>query len=218
MSGPTGITASAQALTTIEHVKQFMGKKDQEPYQDQLIQLLINSASDHIHTVTSREFKSALSPNPGVRNFALQTPFPGWTYVNFGRFQCQAGTVTLVQIDTDVSSPGATTITSDQYQLFPISNDFGIVTGIRFYTYAVGPVLRQGANIPRQLSVTATWGWSSVPAAVEQACILTVATWVRRDSQQYSSTFNTEEAAHQRPQAIPSAAWDLLAPYMKVPV
>ena len=208
------IAASAIALTTTNNVKLFMGRADEDPTQDDQIQLFINNASRTIIRECDREFKSDLGT--GTRSFATPKDFPGYGYVTFNQFCVQSNSITLVQIDTDTTNP--TTIDPTQYQLHPINNLWGVATGIRFYTYAVGSILRQGAGMRRQVSVTGTWGFTSVPEDVEHACILTVVSWLRRDAQGYSQRADIEEPKTGKSRAIPPPAWDLLAPYFRIPV
>jgi hypothetical protein len=52
-----------------------------------------------------------------------------------------------------------------------------------------------------------------VPPNVEQAAIITVATWLRRDVSAFSTTFDLDEQKVERPEALPSAVTRMLAPY-----
>lgn len=210
------VSPSAQAFITVDDVKEYLGRKDTDPSQDAVLQRIVNGACKQIHSYTGREWVSTLNPNPGGKDFPLRPGFTGYGYVSFGRSQCQVGSITGVQIDTDTPTP--TDVPSTQYSAQPINADWGVWTGLQLYTYASGNVLRTGAGIQRRVTVSARWGWASVPDDVIEAALITAATWLRRDVQTFSQQANLEEEHLQRPRAIPSQACDLLQEYLQVPV
>jgi hypothetical protein len=67
----------------------------------------------------------------------------------------------------------------------------------------------------RQVEVTATWGWTSVPADVEHATIVTTGIWLRRDVSAFSTTYVLDEDRVERPESLPSAVRAMLGPYRR---
>jgi hypothetical protein len=132
--------------------------------------------------------------------------------IRFGGWDLQAVTGAGVQIDTDAAST-PTTIPSTQYQLGPVSAPNGVYSYLRFYTFSIGPILRQAMGIPRQVAITGTWGWPSIPADVENAAIITVAKWRKRDQVSYASEFPTPAPSDGL--NLPLDARVLLAPYRR---
>lgn len=171
-------TLSATALTTLDQAKLWLAEGDLDPTQNDRLTWLINAASNTIMEYAQREFVSTLGS--GTRAFALKRD----GLVTFGKWDLQSAS--LVQIDTETGG-SPSTITTDQYQLWPVDAPHGVYRGLKFYSFTVGPVLRQLYSLGRQVSVTGTWGFASVPADVEQACLITVAKWFRRDQVSWSS-------------------------------
>ena len=196
---------SSTALTTLAEAKEWLGITDTT--QDSRLTWLINAASSAVTDYAQREFVSALGT--GTRNFALKRD----GLVTFGRYDLQSAS--LVQIDTD-GSVTATTIDPTQYMLAPVDAPYGVYGSIRFYTFTIGPVLRQWAGgIPRQVSVTGTWGFPSVPADVEQACLITVAKWFKRDQVAWSQDYAVPQAGPGDGLNLPFDARMLVQPYKR---
>jgi hypothetical protein len=49
------------------------------------------------------------------------------------------------------------------------------------------------------VTITGDWGYPSVPADVEDACIKTVGIWLKRDVSAFSRTYNLDEGRTERP-------------------
>ncbi len=202
------VTASPTALTTLGNVKRWLGIDDEDPTRDAELQFKINAASSLITDYCLREFVSPLGTGPRNFNFG-----PNVGYLDFGRYNLQS--ITDIQIDTDTVSP--TDIPATQYTLMPTEQFYGTYTGIKFYTYAIGNPIRRGAGLGRQITVTGTWGFPTVPSEVEEATIYTVGVWQRRDGEGYNQMVDPElGGALQRSVALPSQAQAMLAPLKKI--
>lgn len=168
------VTLATYALTTENRVKeQGTGIDASDPTQDEQIRFLINSASERIMEYAGREFKTAAS-NPATRIFPIREN-GCYSDIDFGRYDAQS--ITTVVLDTQLGQTG-TTITTTQYQPFPIGAPDGVIKTLRLiYPVSFGYV-PDGSR--RQASVTGTWGWPSVPGRVEHGCVETVKEWLLR--------------------------------------
>ena len=199
---------AAGDLTSVEKVRQFLQKPAADTNQDTLIADLITRASRVLQRRFGREWATTLSPNPGTRSFTYR----GGGVVSLGPYEVRA--VTGVSYDAQGDSP--TTLSSGDWFLRPVESQDGVYSSLYLPDYIRDNTMG-GAFPDRVVSVTGTWGWASVPADVEHACIVTVATWLRRDVQAFSSTFSIDEGRLERPEAIPASV-ARTHDYYRVPV
>lgn len=193
-------------LTTVDSVRQFMQFRDADTEQDPIIPSLVTAASRAIMRDCQREFKTGVADGT-----AREFEYKGDGFLDLGPFDLRALADPGVEVDSDGDSP--TTITTDQYRLYPFPNAEGVFTALRLDVSWQGSFNRWPV---RRVRVTGDWGWPSVPDEVETACIITVATWLRRDVSAFSTTFSIPEDRLERPEAIPSAARALLAPFRRM--
>lgn len=202
----------AGSLASVNEYKAFVGQDFADTSQDAMIRLWLAAASTAIQVYTRREFISALGT--GTRNFEVRST----GYVSFRRYDLQSAS--LVAIDTEgTDGVTATTIDPSQYMLLPVDAPDGVYTSLRFYTFSVGPILRQVYGVSRQVSVTGTWGYPAVPADVKRAALLCARDWKLGYSDSYSETLAprmNDEITTGRADNIPAPARLLLDPYRKV--
>ena len=192
-------------LTTTTAVRAFAGKPSADTAQDAIIASLISRASLLIMRWTEREFVT----NPSLsteREFEVELTRDG--FMELAPYDAQAETITLVELDTDISTPR--TLSADEWRAWPIPAKDGVVSALRLIPISFGGFHRFRH---RRIRITATWGWPSVPADVEHATIITVLTWLKRDSSAFSTTFKLDEGVTERPEVLPSAVRALLAHY-----
>lgn len=92
-----------------------------------------------------------------------------------------AATVTAVALDSRGDGTFTTTLASTQYQLYPLDvGQPGVRGGYR--EIRIRPLTAQSFLPGYQVRVTGTWGYGSVPASVEEACILLANRYFRRSS------------------------------------
>src|SRR2546422_129853 len=115
---PNGL--AADALTTLDQVKLWLGQDDLDPAQNDRLTWLINSASTAVMAFCQREFVSLVAPGT-IRTFPLLSA----GYIRFGGWDLQS--TTLVQVDTDTAST-PTTIPDTQCQLQPVTKPNGVYT------------------------------------------------------------------------------------------
>ena len=194
-------------LTTTSNVRAFLQKPTGDTAQDSIIGTLISRASLAIMRYTEREFITSASGST-AREFEVELLRDG--FMSLAPYDAQAGTITLVELDTDLST--SRTLSADEYRTWPIPAKDGVVSALRLIPISFGGFHRFRH---RRVKVTATWGWTSVPADVEHAAIITVATWLKRDISAFSTTFKLDEGVTERPEILPSAVRALLAHYRR---
>jgi hypothetical protein len=199
-------------LTNIDAVREFLQIPGEDITQDDLIESLITRAS------------AAIQGLPGVPVFrpaasaSIEFIYRGGRRLSLGRYALR--TAGQVQVDTDTSSPTTLTEGTD-YWLRPLPPDEGVYRWLKLnlgdalYTPAGGTTARDA--LEREITITGTWGYQDVPADVEHACIITVAEWLRRNVQAFSTTLNTEAGILDRPEAVPHAAKAALRRYRRTP-
>lgn len=183
-------------LCTLSDVRSFLQKQTSDTGQDTIIQSLISRASLAIMRYCDREFAPASSSGT-VRKFVWDAKTD---FLDLAPYDLQA--VTLVRIDSDTSSP--TTLTTDEYRLWPRPNRDGVYQAMRVRPWTIVSPTWQFPDV-REVEVTGTWGFASIPEDVKHAAIATTAIWLRRDIAAFSSTFNITEDRVERPEFLPSA-------------
>lgn len=162
--------ALGDPYTTLPEIKAYLGMQEDDRYDVPL--------SDAVDSV-SREIEGFCN-----RQFNKQTGVTTRTYV-----ADSAGFVRVDDLWTDVglvitSGVGyGTTWALGSYDLYPLN---GVVDGQTGWPYSKIKVSDIGANTfvrGQKIQVTASWGWSAVPAPVEQACkIMAAATFQIKDA------------------------------------
>jgi hypothetical protein len=187
----------ATDLCSVEQVREFLQKQVSDVTQDPVILSLIGRASRAITRLTQREFTPTTA---ATRTFRTTGRF-----VDLSPYDIR--TATQVR---DLEGP--TVLDTDEYLLLPLPSQDG--------TYFMLELYGSGLTTPRfkhrRVEVTGDWGFADVPADVEHACIVTVATWLRRDVAAFSTTFSIDEARLERPEALPFAVARSLDSYKRV--
>lgn len=198
-TAPVASVPSGSDLTTLAAVRAFMQKPAADTDQDTLIQQAITRASAAIMNDVDREFV------PQSTGLARKFSYTGGGYLYFGSYDLRA--VTLAQIDTDLTP---VTLATTDYVLQPLQPREGVYTWMKLPNHAASEWS------PREVTITGNWGFPSIPADVEEACILTVIDRLKRDVSGYTQSAYSEDAATiLRPISIPLAARRLLDPYRR---
>lgn len=197
-------------LCTLADVRAYQNKPTADTAQDALTQSLITRASRLIMRECQREF-STTGTNPQTRTFRY--PDTGG-FLSFAPYDLQSASA--VVFNPESSSPLTLDASVGDYELQPVEAPDGVYTGMRFsgWRWLGDPtnLLRYGY---RQLRITGNWGFPAPPFDVVQACVVTVALWLRRDVQIFSATFSIDEGRLERPQALPSAVQAMLDPWRR---
>jgi hypothetical protein len=200
---------AAQDLTTLAAVQEHRQKLDtSNTTQDAIIGSLITVASDMIMNYTQREFVDVAGSGdtPTARTYRYE----GRGVLPLG--QDDARSVTQVRIDTDTDSP--TTLDATQWKAHPTRQRDGVITALHLIGVS-GPVqTTQAYPVYREVEVTGTWGWPSVPEQVERACILLVMDLLSR-----TSSWRNDDSDGLLPSsggvAMPLHVRTMLAPYRR---
>lgn len=199
---------ASQDLTTLAQVREHQQRTDaSNTTQDALIGDLITVASDMVMSYTQREF--APTSGSGSTPVARTYRYDGRGMVNLA--PDDARTVTQVRIDTDGSDP--TTLTSDQFKLWPTRAKDGVYTHLHLIGVSGGSTLTDYPTY-REVEVTGTWGWATVPTPVERACILLVMDLLSRTSNWKSSDMDSMMPSGSSV-AIPLHVRTMLSPYKR---
>jgi hypothetical protein len=197
---------AATDLCSVEDVREFIQKPDADTDQDGIIASLITRASLAITRYCDREFVTT-SVGSTARLFEADVS-SGSAFLSLAPYDLR--TVTQIRIDTDLTP---SILSTDEYRLYPINKPDGVYTSLRLQplSFSTGRVMWP----MRQVEITGTWGFPSVPVDVQHACLVTVSIWLKRDVQAFSRVFNVDEGRLERPDAIPAAASAALQPYVR---
>jgi hypothetical protein len=196
---------AAQDLTTLAEVREHQQRTDSSnTTQDSLIGDLITVASDMIMEYTQREF--APQSNSTARTYR----YDGRGVLNLA--PDDARTVTQVRIDTDGDSPA--TLDSTQYKLWPTRSKHAVYSHLHLIGVPGRAVTTEAHPVYREVEVTGTWGWGSVPEPVERACILLVMDLLSRTSNWKNSDVDSL-APSGTGVAIPLHVRTILSPYKR---
>jgi hypothetical protein len=204
-------TLVATALTTLDQAKLWLGIPDLDPSQDDRLTWNINSATAGIQAFCQDEFVSAQG-TASPRTFVLDRHPNGYLRASFGLYALQSANAVVVDPD---QTPTGGTVDPAQYQLAPLGGDYGVYRSIRIYSTVARPVSVTSYQFQRTISVAGTWGYPSVPADVEQACLITVAKWYRKDQTSYSNEFGASLPQEEASLSLPYDARVLLLPYRR---
>lgn len=207
VSGPAVLTGSD--LCTVADVRLQLQKPVGDTDQDALIGDIITAASRAILQWTGRQFLTDSAPSTRL------APVGGYwraRMIPIGDLTTTPSAVTVV--GEDGSTSATLTVATDVQALWgdtafstaPI-HAWQPITALRLRSSA-------GQLLPTdQLQVTGTFGFPAVPEDVVRACITTVALWMRRDVQAFSTTYSVDEGRLERPEALPSQVMRMLGPY-----
>lgn len=193
-------------LTTRAAVRTFLQKPAADTNQDALIDTLITAASRAIGNYAQREFVPTAS---ATRQFLLRG---GYT-LDLAPYDLR--TVTTITLDPDLPVAEQTTLTTADYKLRPKPAVDGTYQQIRLN---VTPRDTPGKPSDREVAISGAWGFAAIPEDVSDACIKTVAIWLRGEVQAFATTFSLDEQRLERPEALPSAVRGALRHYRPIPV
>jgi hypothetical protein len=189
-------------LTTVAAVRAFLQIPSTDDEQNAIIASLITRATRVIQVWTSREFAPA---DGAARSFVCGRH----GHIDLAPFDLRA--VTSVVYDTD--PPGSElTLDASDYRLGPITSRDGVYQWVDIYRRHRPQRWRRDLVV----TITGDWGYPSVPADVEDACIKTVGIWLKRDVSAFSRTYNLDEGRTERPEVLPAAVAAELAPYRPI--
>ena len=208
---------AAGDLTTRAAVQTFLESTDTS--RNDAIDAAITNASAAITRYCAREFTATASATRTFDVDPTETRGPLGPYlVDLAPYDLR--TVTTAHLHYGTADEIA--MTSADYLLLPENGTGGTYTGLlirRSVDVKAGDRLADFGSA--QLRLAGAWGFSSVPTDVAYACILTVASWLRRDVPALEAGLDDPRMMlpdQPMGRRIPGAALALLQPFRRVPV
>lgn len=216
-AGTQPVPSAGGNLTTRAAVQAFLESTDTS--RNDAIDAAIINASAAITRYCAREFTPTAS---ATRTFAI---VPTETAGPLGPYRVDLAPYDLRTITTAHLHYGTTdqvTLTAADYLLRPENGTGGTYTDLLLRLSASVKVGDRFANFgSSQLRIAGAWGFSAIPADVAYACILTVASWLRRDVPALEAGLDDPRMMlpdQPMGRRIPGAALALLQPFRRVPV
>jgi len=203
---------ATNALCTLQEARHYIKRKLNDDSSDPLIEDLINAASTAIHGYCHRQFK----PQDAATNVAKKFVYDGSGELWFAELDTELAELTSIVLYTDQPSSSqktlaaATATAEAEYRLEPRNK-----TAESTYLSLILPRLSRPRLEDYEVTVTGKWGAGSVPADVNLACRMAVATWYNRNAAAIDAGspgglgFNTFVTS-QKEEALPSAVRLLL--------
>lgn len=192
-------------LCTLTEVREFLQKETGLTSSDALLSSLITRYSKAINIYCNRQF------TPAETNTSHY-------------FEVQGRVIDLSPYDLNNISGGShyiklngTTLTSDDYRLYPRTMPDGVYTSIELSSNALANVTPSHFN-NTDLEIKANWGFTSVPDDVKHWAIIAVAIGYRADAAAFSTSFSIDEDRLTRPESLPSAVRSGLNHYKRISV
>lgn len=197
---------SGAALISLDEARLFLQKENEEDAQDEVIEDLIEAASDEIARCTKREF----APR-GEESEERTFPYAGNRLVDLEPYDVRE--VDAITLGADLESP--IELAPAEWSLRPLPPRDGVFQSIRL-RLADSTVLEiPGGDQTCAIAVTGKWGFPAVPESVKHWCKVTVATWLRKDVSAFSRTLQLEDDRVEAPEELPTAAMRGLRRYKR---
>lgn len=205
-------TVGASDLCTLTDVRVALEIPATDTSRDPLISSLITAASGAIMLECEREFAPVTAS--ATRRFRIDS----WV-MSLAPYDLR--TVSSFVLHPESSSPITLTAGTD-YNLEPVTSKTGTYTSVQFSAYLASlPSSQTAFSFGYALcDITGAWGFASVPEDVQRACVITVASWLRKD---VSALVGPEldlgggiAPAFAPTMEIPHAAMALLSPYYRL--
>lgn len=168
---------AAGDLTTLASVREYLQLSAGQTDTDALLSTFITQASQAIMRWTGREFAPQSAAT--TRKFRYE----GGGVLRLAPYTLASSVTPTITIDTDGSTPSNTALTVDDYRLEPRNAPDGVYTHIELRNF--GPSARTSSVDywrSRQVSITGTWGYASVPDDVKLAANIAVGFLMRNHS------------------------------------
>ena len=189
-------------LCSLAEVREAYGLKEGERTDlDTFLEALISDASELIEEVSGQEFVAlnATLDGSGNRVVAPEARVVGPTDRN-GRLRVGS----------------LYDLTAAAYGTTPTAIDIATIT---LEPYDVTPRRRPARRLllpyvfDSPVTITARWGWPTVPGPIRRACVWQVVVWAQRDLKSFSETFNLEANRLETPRALASSVYDIAFKY-----
>jgi hypothetical protein len=210
-SSAPGPPITGSDLCTLADVKLAVGIPSATTTSDTLINALIPDVTRAFASRFQREFAPPAG-NPLTRRFRVDgnvvdlAPYDLQSVSGAGIVLDPAGTPSTLTVVTDYKLKPAPSMTGTYYKLHLAQGLLLWSQTVTDYGYA-------------EVDITGTWGFASVPVDVNRAAALTVGAWMDRGSDviaQMDNNVRPDGSTYAASWAIPTAAYRLMQPYMRV--
>jgi hypothetical protein len=194
-------------LITLAEAREFLQKQSAQTAVDDVLEALITRASRLIQRHIELEVAPA---NTGSKTF----DWDGGIRLSVNPYVLRS----VLAVTLDPNETTSTALTSGDWRLMPNPARDGVYHTLHFDYTAIPS--GTGYFPYRQVSITGTWGFESVPDELKQATCVTVVDWYRGRVAGFSAGFQDagEQAAPRGPEALPLAAYRILESWRRIPV
>jgi hypothetical protein len=162
---------------TVAEMKDYLRIAQDDTADDAVIGVAITAASRAIDMATLRQFGKTATVETRyytVNRVATRYNTYGYWEVEIDDLETTTGLA--------ITTSQAVTVTSDHYKLWPrnAAQKGDVWTSVRFdSTFSPG----SNSATDSELTIAATWGWTTVPVTIHQACLMQASRWfARRDA------------------------------------
>lgn len=211
-------TISPSALVSLDQAKIECSIKGPDSSKDDQLTELINTASRAIAGYCEREFTPTAS---ATRRFMIKGEM-SWAYydrvtprgVDLNPYDLR--TASAVTLHPESSSP-LLLVAGTDYNLGPLPTVFGTY----YLVYLAATLSSVSATMTQfgyaLIDVAGAWGFASVPADIERACLVTVGAWYRGEQTVTGGQFTTpgDVVFPETVDSLPRAALRLAKPFKR---
>lgn len=170
-------------LCSLADVREAQETPAESRTRDELILAYIGDASVAIMREYEREFAPATTA--ALRTFPVDVSRVINHSITCDLAPYDLRSVSLARLNPETATP-VTLVANTDYMLMPFSPATGVYTSIAFRNTLA--TFSQSLYLFGflQLEITGNWGFATVPTDVRRACVLTVQSWVRRDTASFN--------------------------------
>lgn len=195
--------AITNGYATLAELKARMGVPVSDTADDAIMEAVIEAASRMIDKYCNRVFYSTAGQ---VRYFTPATEVLTFTD--------DLQSVSAVATDRNLDRTWSNVIPAADFELGPLNN---AVSSWPFTEIRMKPLAGESFDLGLEMvKVTGTWGWATVPDAVNEACLITAARYFKRKDAPFGVAGGGEVGQSVALRAVDPDAGVLLAPYRKI--
>jgi len=195
--------AITNGYATLAELKARMGVPVSDTADDAIMEAVIEAASRMIDKFCNRVFYSTAGQ---VRYFTPATEVLTFTD--------DLQSVTAVATDRNLDRTWSNVIPAADFELGPLNN---LSLGFPYTEIRMKPLAGESFDLGMEMvKVTGTWGFASVPDAVNEACLITAARYFKRKDAPFGVAGGGEVGQSVALRAVDPDASVLLAPFRKI--
>jgi hypothetical protein len=195
--------AITNGYATLAELKARMGVPVSDTADDAIMEAVIEAASRMIDKYCNRVFYSTAGQ---VRYFTPATEVLTFTD--------DLQSVSAVATDRNLDRTWSNVIPAADYELGPLNNPS---LGFPYTEIRMKPLAGESFDLGMEMvKVTGTWGFASVPDAVNEACLITAARYFKRKDAPFGVAGGGEVGQSVALRAVDPDASVLIAPFRKI--